>query len=363
MNNLRFWPIALMAIFVAALIFVPACGDDDDDDDDDDKPAAWNIEVVDQEGDVGMYNALVLDSSGTAHIAYFDADNSALKYATNGSGSWVVQTLTTNDLVEGYTSIGVETAGTVHVAFCGNGLWYANNSGGEWKSPSILAATGCQNDMDVSGDGGVFIGYVSTDGLSYFGRSTDADAWETDLIQTGTVSDPAIVAAPGDRVHLTYAKAGALEYAHNEAGGFQTWVVDDSGDAGRYSSIAYVNGTMHVSYNDAANGALKYASNSGGDWTTLTVDENAQGGTHTSIALDEGGTVHISYFGDTAVKYASNFAAVWETGAVDAKVGSGGAASSLAVDADGYIHISFYDANDGLLKFATSTKPIEYLDF
>ena len=360
MKEMTRWAAWLVAVLIVALPFVAGCGDDDDDDDDD-EPPAWKFEIVDDEGDVGASNSLALDTSGVAHIAYLDADNQALKYATNKSGSWETQTLVTNDLVEGSTSIGVQDSGAAHISFCGTGLWYTNNLDGAFKSPSVLADDGCENDLAISPAGGVYIAYVRSGGVGYFGRHDQAQPWESNLIQEGTAHEVGIVVDAEKDVHVSYDNNGALEYANNSAGKFQNWVIDDAA-SGRFSSIAYGVDGVHVSYVDGA-GALKYATDAAGTWGNLTVDDSAVESAPTSLALDAGGSVFISYTAGPALLFGTNYADVWELGSVDAKIGPGGAQSSVVVDDEGYVHISYYDANDELLKYAKSSQPYEYLDF
>ena len=49
---------------------------------------SWVKETVDSEGDVGYSTSIALDSEQKAHISY---SNGEIKYATNESGSWVVE--------------------------------------------------------------------------------------------------------------------------------------------------------------------------------------------------------------------------------------------------------------------------------
>jgi hypothetical protein len=45
----------------------------------------WQIHTVDDKEDVGLYNAIALDSNGKPHISYYDESNEDLKYAYWGN--------------------------------------------------------------------------------------------------------------------------------------------------------------------------------------------------------------------------------------------------------------------------------------
>ncbi|MDO8281256.1 MAG: LamG-like jellyroll fold domain-containing protein [Thermodesulfovibrionia bacterium] len=51
---------------------------------------------VDAANDVGKFNDIAIDSSGKAHISYFDATTYALKYADNTLGSWATSVISTD---------------------------------------------------------------------------------------------------------------------------------------------------------------------------------------------------------------------------------------------------------------------------
>lgn len=47
------------------------------------KSGQWSASIADNQGDVGLFSAIAVDSTGGIHIAYHDATLAALKYATN----------------------------------------------------------------------------------------------------------------------------------------------------------------------------------------------------------------------------------------------------------------------------------------
>ncbi len=62
---------------------------------------------------MGWYTSLALDTTGEAHISYFDATNVSLKYTTNASGAWA------NTIVGAgsYNSLALDTSDGVHISY------------------------------------------------------------------------------------------------------------------------------------------------------------------------------------------------------------------------------------------------------
>ena len=55
--------------------------------------SSWSNSVLESAGNVGQQSSLVIDSQDHLHVTYYDNGNSALRYATNTSGSWVFTNL------------------------------------------------------------------------------------------------------------------------------------------------------------------------------------------------------------------------------------------------------------------------------
>ncbi len=157
-------------------------------------------------------------------------------------------------------------------------------------------------------------------------------------------------------------------------------VVDETGDVGKYNSIALWGDESHwklgISYYDTANyGSLKYA-----EWDSLTpsvwdIATIAEGnmfvsqGLYTSLELSSDGTPHIAYYmsnslSDDALKYATYYGINGNCGVGDASgkwhcetVDSGdrvGKYPSLDIGGyDDWVRIAYYDEGLGNLNYAS----------
>jgi len=144
--------------------------------------------------------------------------------------------------------------------------------------------------------------------------------------------------------------------------------VDSSGAVGEYTSLAFdASGKPAISYYDSDNGAVKlaYDRNNDGDFLDtneiITVDNNGDVGLYSSLAFGTGPA--ISYYdsdnGDVKLAYDRNsdgdfsdtdeIVVVDEGGIDDDDVGQ---YLSLAIDSSGYPAISYLDLTNRVLKFA-----------
>lgn len=279
---------------------------------------SWQRTTVDSAGDVGKFSAIARDGAAKAHISYRDETNKDLKYATNASGAWVAATVDAPGNVGQDTSVAVDASGNVHISYYDVGkknLKYATNASGAW-----VAAT-----VDAPGNVGEFSS-IALDGSG--------------------------------KAHVSYYDATNkdLKYATNASGSWVAAAVDAPGNVGKFSSIAVDGpGRAHISYRDETNKDLKYATNVSGTWVKATVDSAGDVGQDTSIALDGAGKVHIAYrhVGNADLKYAASASGGWVTAVVDA-AGNVGQYASITLDGDGKVRISYYDATKKDLKYATN---------
>ncbi len=133
---------------------------------------SWVIETVDSNVR-GLYNSIAVDSRGNVHISYSPAyydlydyyQYRNLKYATNASGSWVIETIDSNgQLTVG--SIAVDSSDNVHISYHDNyayeNLKYAYYDGVSWQVESLNGGTVSLEDTSIAVDSGdnVHISYA-----------------------------------------------------------------------------------------------------------------------------------------------------------------------------------------------------------
>jgi hypothetical protein len=365
-----------LVLFILFLCLIPAftigCGDDDDDDDDDDGvPNPWELEIVDQEGNVGSINSMGVEANGTAHISYFDADNQRIKYAAGESGDWSIETLQLEDefLATGPNAIGVDGSGVASVIYTSEStlddsgtLWLVNNSGGAWSRISIANEMTEYLDIHVQDDGVAHIAFTGTGSNELWHMTNVTGNWAQSQVDSGSIGEVAVTSNELGRGQVIYyhADSGSLRYAEFTASGWDDPVTIASGSI-RYPDAIYKNGITYVCFYDESAGYLKLANNEGGEWDVSILDDTGDVGIHSSMTFGPLDTVHISYYGAPALRYATNWGDVWNTTQVDAKVGNGKSDTSIGLDSEGYVYITYFDITDLLLKFAKSKEPVDNL--
>ena len=206
----------------------------------------------------------------------------------------------------------------------------------------------------------LFLGFVFIGSILLSGSVSAAGTWHNESVDnigvTGGYTSLALDNSSGNP-HISYFDniTGDLKYASKSGNNWTTETVD-TGDVGRYSSLALDSyGNPHISYVDSTNHALKYAFKYSGSWYTQTVDPQG-GGIDTSLVLDSSNNPHISYCDGFRLKYASKgTGSTWNIWTVDSSDTYIGEYNSLALDSNGNPHISYYDgSNPGYsLKYAT----------
>jgi hypothetical protein len=97
--------------------------------------------------DVGQFTSIAADATGALHVAYWDVENGALKYARlppgGGSGQWQIETVDTLGAVCQDADLMLDPmTGNVSIAYCdGTQILVATKNGGwSWETAAPLSA-------------------------------------------------------------------------------------------------------------------------------------------------------------------------------------------------------------------------------
>lgn len=335
----------LLAVFAVIVLQLPALAE------------TWSTETAGVCSTLPGDIDLAVDSQGYVHIAY--TSNSQAIYKTNKSGSWT-STVVESNHVDYDIALALDVNDDVHIAYCRwevsylgeERLLYATNASGSWQRQDVTSHYYFLSDVaiGVTTAGTVYIAYSKTDTL---GGSMDLyiasgywDNWDS-VLQGGKAFDCDIAIDSDDNVHLTYAKEGThVYYRTNSSGSWVYSLVSHDYDkvVGDTSIAVDAEATVHISFyeaNDAPFDAiLKYANNDSGSWAIETVDNSLNTGYYTSIAATAEGAVRISYYDifTKHLKYARNDLGSWYTQTV---ADANDCQTSIALGPDYDVHIGF----------------------
>lgn len=259
--------------------------------------SSWSLVTVDGDAGVGKHNSIAVDSNGNAHISYYDETNTALKYATNSSGSWAASVRdsgSSGDEPGQYTSIKIATDNTVHISYYDSfskNLKYINSNGWQAQGFDTTADSGEYSSLGLDSNGRVYIAYNAVAGdkrivriiTNVSGEWKSSDIFEVidftvDPPIMGLATMSPIFIDTNNVVNLSYYGmdatttkyflyyiSGVLDDATNSVWDWSSpLVVDNTGIGfGNYVSITagIVSGSMkpRIAYYDATAGDLKFA--------------------------------------------------------------------------------------------------------
>jgi hypothetical protein len=332
----------------------------------------WTTEVVGE----GIKPALAIDADGNAHLAFLtESDHGTVFYATNVGGSFDIDTVS-----EGYfygpVDIALNDDGVPHIAYHDHQETDFNPRKGDevvailnegaWQLFTVANGghDGWDNSIVVDADGNWHTAAVdpaqfgSSDGVEY---ATNQGG----TINVTSVSDGPVVYEFGTSIALDEAGQPAISYYDDTAqqlvyvalseSGWSVQIVDDAGDAGRYSSLVFdKEGNPQISYyvaTSATAGVVRHARWDGSSWQIEDVDnlDDVQMG-HTgarkitSLAIGPDGAPHIAYTDRGRVTYGIKSDSGWSLQDVEINSDSSlGQLVELALDHDGNPYLTWFE--------------------
>ena len=201
--------------------------------------------------------AIGVDGAGQPRIAY--ATGAGVSVATLDAGTWTSELIWSGTAIK--PRLAVEAGGASHVVWIpidnetGNGLGvlYATDASGTWAVQQVSTnAADTQPDVAVESTGVVDIVFArqSAHGGGVIWQRLGARA---KVIARGIVDSPAIAIGPGDAIHVAYWDFGqrslGLHRTTNATGRFVDSLVSDLGEGGSPMTITVTpDGTAYLGY-------------------------------------------------------------------------------------------------------------------
>jgi len=288
----------------------------------------WVTEQVSPAGASAAYASITVDSGRVANIAYRQTDvpgnpyTYSLMVADNSTGGWTATPVVADSSSGWYSSVAHDSTDHLHIATVDqtiDSVVYASNLTGVWNTESISSGLfGYNYDSSIAVDSTdkshiCFFNDWSEDEFLGYGNNTSG-TWDVEIIEEAGYMDfyTSIAVDSNDNVHIAYFKtvfsSGSLRYVTNASGNWVAEVLDQSGDTGSYPAIAVdANNYVHIAYFDIDNKDLKHTTNASGSWIISTVDSAGDVGMHPAIVVDADNHIHIVYSDMTSgsLKYAT----------------------------------------------------------
>lgn len=285
----------------------------------DDGENLWEVEIVDQTGDVGAYCSLAFYRDGNGNdlprITYRDGSQGNLKLAAFDGEDWTTMILDDQGNTGIWTSLVIDSLGDVHASYIQVGTYdlryvyytgdavpqtIVNGEGGNVDFSTSIVVDPRSNLPYISyyeaQQGNLFL--ARKDPLLNLWISTPINDSDEDVgrFNSLTVDDQGYL-------HLCYMNEtrGELWYARYDTTReyFEKEAVDSQGLSGAYCDIAIRRGEPVISYFEESGGDLRVAWKSQGRWKTYKLDTSGVTGFWTSVAVNSNNVVGVAYRSQT----------------------------------------------------------------
>lgn len=317
----------------------------------------WTPEVIDQDGRVGHYSAVIVDDAGTIHAAYNQEDDLGasigLRYAYRDGDSWHFETVDAGPDIGAFPAMTQDPTGTPYVTYnTDEDIALARRTAQGWETQILPESKprGRASGLGFDADGALHVVYhneASPDGLHYATGSFD-DLTAAAIPDAAGVGDTLAMAVDADgATHFVYFSSGTgSQYGHNAMG---DWQLENLGSAEAVYLAA--NSTEDAA---ASIGGLGAYRKSAGSWQTPVYFGHSYSVVDTAVARDASGEPVFLYLEEStrALHFARQEDGAWVSTVIAADIGEGGYNIGLAVDAAGIPHAVYHYGATGTLNIA-----------
>jgi hypothetical protein len=329
--------------------------------------AKWAWSALETVGDVGIQNAMVIDTAGYTHIVYIDQTNPTnhkLVYVSDASGSWQ------DELIANHASspsIALSSNGKVYVSYHNDSgtLRYATtDANGAWVENIVdTGDVGSVSSITVGGNGTLFIAYRDDANKNllvaeYVNGSKSINPRDTDQITGTSIS---IALDGGNHVYVLYNTTQGLKMVTNKDVIWLTSIIDPHASSGMALSMLIDSANrIQISYFDLSTNELVYRNYTGSAWSAKDIVLSNVQISGSSLVMNSKGlpriAVSLSQNSVNSLRVMEKIGGVWMSS--DVETLPVGADVSMAVDKYDRYHMIYYGEYSGdLLSALSITSP------
>lgn len=332
---------AFLLLFLLAVIFTPGCGLFGSDS---------------SKGIIGQENSFAIDSSGYAHTVY--TTSTALRYATNKTGSWEIETLATGYIYS--PALAIDSAGHCHTVYYDRekkACIYAANSSGAWVKQDVRLDLhySCSLALALDSSAAPHL-LLNSSSLSYATLSGGSWNFSNPFGNTFVIKKAALALDANDNPCILYLNdySNDIILARRISGSWTTEEVVNIGDNTGHTDLLALTVTstdcFSILYNDhtyesIGNSTLNFASREASSaWKDVSIDLYAD---FACLATDSNNKFHLFYRRSNNLKYATNLSGSWSEESLFVDPGQVGVSSygdvSVCLDNSGNLQGVYFE--------------------